>query len=111
MIEARVFNPIINNVIIPAIRDKPKDTYSVVLSSGAKQSHFKLKNKKRLERELEAEEVRKYIKRINRIKRYFKRLETNIDALAQQKPGFKVAETKRQMEETVNIIEFPEVER
>jgi hypothetical protein len=68
--ESKLFGPIHDKVLLPAIINNPVDTQSALASSKAKVSQFKLKNPEKLERELEIEELRKHIKHIKRVKRY-----------------------------------------
>lgn len=67
--ETHIFKPIHDKVLVKAIQNIPKDTESVVKSMNTKGSQFKLVNKNKLELDLEAEGLRKYIKRIKRVKR------------------------------------------
>lgn len=106
--EEKLFKPIYDKVLVPAIENDYSDVQTVVESSSAKTSQFKLKNPKHLEKELERDELKKYIKHIRRVKRYIKQ---KIKQMEETVPGSKVDQIAKQIQEAEEEINCPEIDR
>lgn len=89
--ETKIFKPIYDKVLVPWIQNECIDDQNVVEPSNSNRSQFKLKNPKNLEKELEIEELRKYIKHIRRVKRYIRQ---KVDEMQDTVPKSKVTEIR-----------------
>ncbi|CAI2367807.1 unnamed protein product [Moneuplotes crassus] len=104
--ERHIFRPIHEKVLVPVIKATKKDTESLVHTSKIKKGLFRLKNKEKLAKEFEVEELKKYIKKIRRTKRLLKKamMQSSIQ-------GKRVQDFKNLIQEAEDWVTVPKHEK